>query len=241
MPYRNGYDVLPRLEKLKNPIFEVVDREKFINLKKQALLNQQCFLEHKIDKSIYPVICNWIKNNYPIKIEGNFQQLAMQMREDLAIHCTTDKKDWLAAAHVCFPSGWYLEDKIGLSFNEVHQRIPDMRLSNSSKLVEAMVYSTPYERYVWKVIFEEQVNGHPKLPKKEFNINNPELWIRYERQTIIGFPDIKSSLFTICQYLIPEADIDKIALKKSLLTMEPKHREYKGISASFNDLIKYLG
>ena len=43
MPYRKGYNLLPGLEKLKLPIFEVNERERFISLKKEEILKQECF------------------------------------------------------------------------------------------------------------------------------------------------------------------------------------------------------
>ena len=241
MPYRKGYNLLPGLEKLKLPIFEVNERERFISLKKEEILKQECFFESEMESNIYDIVCDFIISNYPIKISGTFSELALQMREDLVIHRISSEKDWLASGHICFPSGWDPALKIGRSFLEIHRPIPGMRLSNSRKLVEAMVYSPPFERYVWGLIFEDRVSGHPNYVKKSFDPEFPKLWVKYERQVVVGFPDILSSLFSICQYLIPEDQIDKSALRSSLELMTIDQRVYKGLNNNFEELLLYLG
>ena len=104
-----------------------------------------------------------------------------------------------------------------------------------------MVYSPPFERYVWGLIFEDRVSGHPNYVKKSFDPEFPKLWVKYERQVVVGFPDILSSLFSICQYLIPEDQIDKSALRSSLELMTIDQRVYKGLNNNFEELLLYLG
>lgn len=74
--------------------------------------------------------------------------------EDFLIHRIDDQKDYLSSVHVCFPSHWYPEDKIGKSFNEIHQPVP-MNLKNSDKLVRAMVNGGIFERFVWSIVYEK--------------------------------------------------------------------------------------
>lgn len=240
MPYRKPYSLLPNLVKLQAPVFEVCqDRDRYLAAK--SAVAHQRFLESDMDDKIYEVICNYIKSNYPIPIEGNFNELALQMQEDLAIVRIDKERDWVAALHVSLPTGWNPALKIGRSFSEVHEPIPGMRLDNGYKLMKAMVQAKePFERYVWGVIFENRLNGHPDIPKKPFDLNDPKLWIKYERQVMVGFPEHSAALFSIRLKLIPEEQIDKLALIKSLESMTNEQRIYKGIENSYENLLKYL-
>lgn len=243
--YKNGYSVLPKLNKLGNSVvFQGTgwDIDRFEQEKIDALKHQQCFLEHNITPEIYEAVNNFIVNSqywFPTP-PLTFSNLAMQCQEDLAIHRMDDSKDWLAAAHICFPSGWLPEEKIGKSFEEIHSPIPGMNLKTSRKLVETMIYSGPFDRYVWGVIFEDRINRHPRFPKKLFDINNPVLYVTIERQVIVGFPEHKAALFVIRQFLIKESDIDKPALLKSLEGMTPEQITYKGIESSYSSLLSHL-
>lgn len=244
-PYKNGYSVLPKLLPLNGSPFNScsfnnfpVSNAKFAEQKKLAVERQKCYVEHDLDPICEDAICEYIRAKN--KISGSFQELAMQLNEDIVIHCLDEKRDWMAAGHVCFPSGWLPEEKVGKSFLEIHSDIPGMRLDNSRKLVEAMIHSSPYERYVWGVYFEERINGHPSLPRKRFDIHDPQVFIRWERQVIIGFPAHSAALFVIGQNLISESQIDVLPLMTALHRMTIEQRIYKGINEDFDDLMRYL-
>lgn len=237
MPYKQGYNVLPKLGKLNGSYFEL-DKAEFIKEKQKAIKNQACSFRHNYTKEIEETICDFISQQ--TGCVGNFDELALQLKEDLVVHRFEKDKDWVCMSHVCFPSNWFPEKQIGKSFFEIHQPVPLMRLDNSDKLVQAMIHSSPYERSVWTVIFERCINGHPIYPKKDFDSKNPEIFIRWERQVIIGFPQIESALFTIGQNIIEEDDIDKKALYLSLKNMKTEHIKYKGLEKSYEDLLTYL-
>lgn len=243
--YFQGYNVLPKLLPLCGTVLEPLE-EHILALKQDALQYQKCYFEHDLNPIAEFYICEYIRYIHGFKFQeehskSNFAQLGLCLREDIAIHCIDDKKDWLAAAHICFPSGWLPEEKIGKSFREIHKSIPGMRLDNSRKLVEAMIHSSPYERYVWSVIFEDRINSHPRFPRKHFDPKNPVLFVKYERQIIIGFPEYSAALFIIGQHLIPEDKIHKPTLKKALEGMTKEQQIYKGIEESYADLMWYFG
>jgi hypothetical protein len=238
MPYQKGYDVLPKLEPLSGPIFDNKDKDIFLAAKNKEAKDRACCFYYNIEQNKINHVCDFISSETGLK--GNFEQLAMQLKEDIIIHCMDESSDWFAAGHVCFPSGWKPENRIGQSFYEIHKNVPKMRLSASRKIVEAMIYSSPYERYVWTIAFDKTLSDYPSNPKKQFDINNPEIYVKYERQCIIGFPKINSALFTICQNFIEEKDIDKSALLKSLLEMSGEHILYKNLQYSYSDVIAYL-
>jgi len=240
--YKNGYNTLPNLKKLSpDEVFET-DHSNSVNLqieKKEALNNQKYFVEHENDDLFYEVASKWILENYPFKIENSkYLDIAKETDEDFLIHRKKNNKDWLSSAHVCFASHWKPEDKIGKSFEEIHQPVP-MNLKNSNKLVEAMIHGGIFERFVWSVVYEKKYNFHPRLDHKSFDIKNPQVLIKVERQVTVGFSDYNFCLFILRQYLIEEKDIDKKILAKVIKEMSPEQKKYKDLECS-DLLIDYL-
>ncbi len=240
--YLEGYSVLPKLKKLTGNIFQSHDLEKFLAEKQTAMETQKCQLEYNMSPEIYEAAISFIREHCPHQLVGpyTFGNLAMQVCEDLIIHRLDETTDWLAATHVCFPSGWRPEENIGKPLIEIHKPVVGMNLKTSRKLIETMVFHGPFERYVWSVLFEPRINGHPSRPKKPFSPENPQIWVRVERQITWGLPELSAALFVLRQHLIPEDELDKPALIKALEEMSPEHLAYKGYTSCVEDVIKHL-
>jgi hypothetical protein len=240
--YKKGYNTLPNLKKLSES--EVFEKNKadsaLIQIeKKEALLNQKCFFEFDNDPKFYEICEEWIIRNYPFPLKGKtYLDIARETEEDFLIHRIKDEKDFLSSAHVCFASHWKPEDKIGKSFNEIHQPVP-MNLNNSSKLVNAMVHGGIFERFVWSVVYEEKYNFHPRFNHLKFDPNNPKVLIKVERQVTVGFSNYNFCLFILRQYLLKEDQIDKKVLSNVIKNMTPEQKKYKGLENSEN-LLFYL-
>ena len=240
-PYRDGYSVLPGLHKLDNlPIFEKDEHyDYYLAEKKNACANQQVFLEHDISAAIYLKICNYIRTQVPeLTAPFTFESIALQLQEDLAIHRYAEEKDWLAACHVCFPSNWLPEEKIGRSLSMIHEPVPGMRLENSLKMVHSVIHHGPYYRFVWGPIFEKQINFHPSIKRRSFDPANPMVYVKVERQIIIGFPDEESFLFILRQHLIEPQELDYPALYKACKEMNEAQRKYKGVTKPLLDYLQ---
>ncbi len=239
-PYRDGYSVLPGLHKLDNlPIFEKDEQyDYFMEEKKKACATQKVFLEHEINPAIYLKICNFIIAQVPwLKPPFTFESLALQLQEDLVIHRYGHEKDWLAACHICFPSHWLPEEKIGRSLSLIHAPVPGMRLENSLKMVQSVIHHGPYYRFVWSPIFEKQINFHPSIQRMKFNPEKPVVYVKVERQVMIGFPEEEAFLFVLRQHLIEPQEIDYPALYKACNAMDEAQQKYKGVTKS---LIEHL-
>jgi hypothetical protein len=240
--YEHGFSTLPDLKKIKTEeIFEKNKSDCFElhKEKKEALDNQEYFFEHDVTEEIYNTCFNFIKLNYPVETKsGDYLSLAKEIDEDLIIQRLDDKQDWMASAHVCFPSGWLPSEKIGKNFDEIHAPVP-MSLHNSKKIVEAMIYKGIFERFVWSVVHEKKYNFHPRFKTKEFDASNPCVFIKIERQVTVAFPEQHFCLFILRQYLIDEKNIKKEALCSSLMKMKEPELKYKGIKSK-EELIKYL-
>lgn len=244
-PYKEGYSLLPKLKRIdKEDVFKPTfhDLWHYREQKKEAVKNQCVYVERHCSEEIKKEVTFFINDYYPHALAEPhvLSVMAMQMQEDLIIHRMDDERDWMALGHVCFPSGWEPQYKVGRRLEEIHAPIPGMRLDNSRKLVEAMVTAGPFERFVWSVIFENRINGHPRKPKKKFNPDDPEVFVKVERQVTVPFPEVKAALFLLRQYILTEKELDKPALIKSLNEMTPEQRSYKGVDRHFDDLVKYL-
>lgn len=240
--YKNGYSTLPNLKKIKaEEVFEKDRKESYLiqKEKKEALKNQIYHKEHNNPVNFNEVCENFIVNNYPIKLNGNnYLDIAKEIDEDLIIHRIENGEDYTSSVHVCFPSHWLPEEKIGKSFNEIHKPVP-MNLQNSSKLVSAIINGGIFERYVWGVIYEKRYNSHPRFESKKFNKQNPQVNIKVERQVTVGFPEHQFCLFILRQYIIEEHQIDKKALLNSIESMNYEQKKYKSL-LDCEDLLYYL-
>jgi hypothetical protein len=240
--YKKGYSTLPNLRKLTDgEVFndDRSDLEIVMSEKAEALANQQYFMESEHDPAIYEICEEWISRNYPRPLASrDYLGIAKEVPEDFLIHRLEGERDWLSSAHVCFASHWLPEDKIGRSFDEIHQPVP-MNLKNSRKLVHAMVHGGIFERFVWSVVHDERYNFHPRLPYSKFTMDDPKVMIKAERQVTVGFSNHNFCLFVLRQYLIREKDIDKPRLAEVIDAMSDDQRKYKGLSEC-DDLLRYL-
>ena len=175
--------------------------------------------------------------------------LACQVQEDLAIVRTSpDGKHWLAYVHVCLPNGWAPAEKVGGTFAAVHEPVAGMAEMNrrGDHFVTAMVRATEgLVRFAWGVTFTDRLNLHPDHPPTPFDPAHPRAFLRVERQTIWGFPQVGAALFTIRPYLYDLADLrrDPAArdpLVSALRTMPPASQAYKGIAPHADALLAWL-
>lgn len=227
--YKRPYSLLPNLKKLENePVFINSETFNYIEEKKEAIKKNKCFYEHEIDQKTYDVVCDFISSETKIQ-KDTFEKMALQLQEDIAIHKVTKTKDWLAACHICFPSGWKPEEKIGKSFDEIHEPIPGMNLKNSKSIARSMVYNGPFVRFVWGLCYAKKLSTHPSIPYPKFDPKNPKVFIKIERQVTYGFPEVECTLFVIRQEIIEE-EIDYKSLYKTCLGMTEDQRRYKSIS-----------
>lgn len=237
-PYVGGYDTLPKLKKLTTPIFLHKITDELLAVKKASCESQIVFAEHEMTDEIYKVICDFILTQIPdLEPPYTFQNLGMQICEELIISRVEDDRDWTAAAFACFPAGWYPEQVVGQTFVETHHEIP-MRLDNASKLMKACVNSGPYERFIWGLAFDTIINRHPRITRCEYDPQNPIIYVRVERQILYGFPEHKCFLFVLQHNFIPENEIKKEELIKALEGMSDKELDYKGYNKEMIASIK---
>jgi hypothetical protein len=187
--------------------------------------------------------------------------LASQLQEDVAVvqlrNDTTRERrapegreawrDRLVALHLCAPSHWAAEDKIGKDFITVHAPIPHVEKLNaaSAQLLEACLFKGPYVRFVWGFGGDDVLNRHPATPHPHPHGHVPQL--RVERQLLWGLPHVEAIVFLIRTYFIDGEDIrsnerERALLKSAMLSMSPASRSYKGLAnGRLEELLTWLG
>jgi hypothetical protein len=179
--------------------------------------------------------------------ELGLDALACRVQEDLAAIQRDGDRHWLAAIHLCFPNHWAAEDKIGKTFSGIHAPVAGIEPINrqADKMVDAMINATQgYVRFVWGIATDDRLNHHPSKERgRHFDPRNPRAFLRIERQTIWGFPEVEASLFTIRTYFEDLATLEQDKRAKvisAIESMTPASLQYKGLAESRDDLLAWL-
>lgn len=245
-PYKNGYQTFPEMKELgKGKVFQISpkDYEFFLEEKQKACENQLCFVEHNMSQEIYDDVCQFIVETYPAQLEEpfTFDNIALQIQEDLAIHRMDDENDWLAAAFVCFPTKWRPEDKIGLSFRSMHDPVLPITYEKSRSLIEEIIDDGPFVRYFWTPVFDlDQINYHPSIPSKKFIRNDPCIHCKVERQVLVGFPKHRAFLIVMRQWIVPQEELDLTAMYDAINDLGTENEKHCGIFTEFYQIKEYL-
>ena len=180
--------------------------------------------------------------------------LARLVPEDLAVVRTLDHEDWVAYLHLCSPSHWAAEEKIGRSFFSVHEPIPGFERVNAAApgILDAMVNKGPFVRFVWGVESDDRLNHHPVPPPGHDpaewdgrDFSHGRFWVRTERQVIWGLPAVGAALFTIRVGFVPDhlilADEDlRSSLRQAIEGMSDPALQYKGIDRGKQKLLDLM-
>ncbi len=250
------YNMLPKFKKidLDEVFLPSTDKEMFIQQKQLnpflgikpsiAARKDTYFKSGELDDKVFHAINKLIKEKHPYyhdicvsKPEYTFTSRCLLIQEDLCIHFVNNDRDWLGLILAYFPAGWNPEEIIGKSYSEIHKDIPGMSVDNAKKIVNACVNNGPFERFVWGVVYDNELNYHKSLPRAKFDINNPFFRIKIERQVTVGFPELNCFLFVLRHFYIEEGDVDKQALLSSLNSMNEEQKIYKGITKEFIDYV----
>ncbi len=191
------------------------------------------------------------------KYQSSLEALRGQIQEDFAITVDDGIQDRLSLLHVCCPTHWAPEQKLGKNFFDVHAIVPGFeKMGKASRsLVHAMIHKGPYVRFVWSFVTDKNLNHHPIAPAGEdpvkwkgrsFNENSSmPFYLRVERQVTFGLPDVNAAMFFIRVSFVDATAIkaNEVWRKKlitSLESMSPESRRYKGVEPCFSELIRWL-
>ena len=125
-------------------------------------------------------------------------QASLGVADDLVVMLPDDHGRYrLAAASLCSPTDWLLEEKLGLTMEEVHGPIP--RLNNEiGEQIDRFFARLPSKRSVQR--FNWSIMPHPNyLSREHWDIASEadDLWYRAERQSLCRLPKTGAIAFTI--------------------------------------------
>ncbi|GJD21264.1 hypothetical protein RIVM261_062200 [Rivularia sp. IAM M-261] len=182
--------------------------------------------------------------------------LAAQVQEDITVICRANNTNWIGAIHLCFPNHWSAEDKIGKDFATVHAPVAGIEKINqrAQAITNTMIMHQPMVRFAWGLSTDTRLNHHPQPPLhtpaevwggRKFDIENPQLYLRIERQVIWGLPECDAAIFTIRTYFrdvteIKQDDSLRINLISAIESMSVDSLIYKGLVENRDDIIAWL-
>jgi Haem-dependent oxidative N-demethylase, alpha subunit-like len=165
----------------------------------------------------------------------------------------------LAAASLCFPSRWRLQDKVGLPMAAIHEPVPGYAESLASPTDGALgrLLTADADRPVWRLNWSLhddpalfQPTGHGETGRAGHDhvtaANAGEsVWLRVERQTLRRLPASGGVLFTIHTHQWPLAELTRIPgacadLASTLRTLPPEFAAYKSLPAITPAVLAWL-
>jgi dimethylamine monooxygenase subunit A len=183
--------------------------------------------------------------------------LAGQIQEDLTVICrAVDGSNWVSAIHLCYPNHWSAEEKIGRDFATVHTPVAGIDKINrrSQAIVNTMIIRKPMVRFAWGLSTDTRLNHHPRSPSqisndrwqgRHFQLQNPRLYLRIERQVIWGLPEYDAALFTIRTYFrdCEKLKNDRVCRSQLISAIESMTLEslfYKGLTETKASILQWL-
>ena len=263
-PFESGfYSVRPGLRQLTGPATSVEEFSRYRREKLEAVARRVVYLEYELTASTRHAAIRQLsrllsrENPECFMIRGDslfcsltgqsvalgdsaLWELPMQMTEDVAVVQTSGAGEYLAAGHICLPSSWRLEDKIGRSFAEVHAPVPGIPLENASALAGSLASKGPYERFAWGLTNEDVLD---QAAGTHVDVRPRPLFVRIERQTTHPLPECGAWIFLIHPINVPVASLTGIQrerLADAVESMTPEQAAYKGLANTRTEVVKAL-
>lgn len=229
--------VVPKLGKSTGlSILEIDSESQFYIDSKHEVVNaygKDWFYQNRLDQHSTDYVTDWLYKTvmrecpmfFPQARGGvdDFDYEAMRLPEDFVV-MQLDKEGVPRAQliHLHHPNGWSADGYIGKNFSEIHEDVLHRNgkavLPQANKMASHFCkHGGQFER-VGAISFRvsPELNRHPNIPSTggEIDIENSPLYMRFERQTITGLPEINAFMFTIktyfCDVYKPERREDMI-------------------------------
>lgn len=184
----------------------------------------------------------------PLDLAGRLVQ------EDLCLMLPEENRYKLAAASVCFPSHWRLQEKLGRSMAEIHQPIPGYaeKLERPvDHFFDRLKLDHPGYRLNWSIVNSPDLflasSHRDQIIDSALTSENAgeRLWLRVERQTLRRLAVSEGILFTIRTYINPlHKLVQDQAIARSLSVaiqqIPTTMQQYKNILPIRATLLTYL-
>jgi len=248
-PFETGvYSVAPGLRKLAPPAISVRNLSRYREEKRAAARKRLVCLEHDLPRrtaeaaveQLHSLLVSEHPDVFVPPLPQSLKELPFEMAEDVAIVQCVGEQEYLAFGHICLPSSWRLEEKIGRPFLEVHQPVPGFPQHGAGALVRSLTRKGPYERFAWGLtnadVLDQEAGVHADvLPEP--------LFVRVERQTMHPLPEADAWLFLIHPANTPVVELSveqRRLLAQALESMTPDQARYKGLATTRGAVIREL-
>ena len=191
--------------------------------------------------------------------QSAWDALACQVCEDVAVVRVGAKggeeTDETVALHLCSPSHWRAEDKIGRGFITTHAPVPHMDKTRRAApaLLRGVMERGPFVRFTWGIEFSNRLNLHPDAPPgfepaewnlRDFDpVSGPFPFLRVERQVLWPLRHAGAFVFCIRVYHRQITDLSasqKEVLASALRSMTTESRHYKGVFGTADTIVDWL-
>lgn len=182
--------------------------------------------------------------------------MGRQVQEDLCVMDGAQPGTPLVAGHLCFASGWCLDDKMGQSFLAIHAPVPrfaDAIGRSADLMMQRIKAGRPTARVNWTIHPSDRLNCAPALKRRYAHEHEgitaanagSRYFLRSEWQTLARYPRTGAVLFTIRTRVAPLAQTladpaDAARLATLIRTMPPDLLAYKSLTAHKETLLAYL-
>lgn len=145
----------------------------------------------------------------------------------------------LRAGAVCFPTGWGLEEKLGLSLDFIHGVVPGLNRVLGSQIQQFLAKLRPgtaYLRHNWGLTASDELNLHPSrsIAPPSLPVQLDRLWLRVEHQALLALPQTRGIVFGIRITLHRMDEVARssasLGLRQALQTMPSEVADYKNLT-----------
>jgi hypothetical protein len=151
---------------------------------------------------------------------------------------------------LCFPTGWALDEKLGLTLDEIHGVVPGLNPTLGSSINTFLARLRPgvaFHRDNWGITSSKELNQHPSrgIRPPVLPIALDQLWLRVEHQVMMSLPRTKGVVFGIrialhgFDTLLQDQAVVR-GLVRALATMPAEMIRYKRIDAIQEALLQEL-
>lgn len=243
----------------KDQIIQFDAMKEFTLRHKQAMIQEpwQVYRNEEQDYYWYMALYDHLRSIYPgiflsKSCPGAFVKFFSEVQEDgILVTQREDGTNFVSHVFLSLPNDWGADQAIGKSFEEAHAHITRIKriMPNPCRMFQMMLNARqPFER-VGAVNFRvsPDLNRHITIPEirrcRPFDLTNPSLWCRFERQVAMPVQAINSVLLTVktyqfnCKHPDPEKREQIIAAIEDL---NPKAHAYHFLAEQQKDILTWL-
>jgi hypothetical protein len=229
---RVPYTTLPNFEKYEGPLLKRPPSLAHLAAKKMVLqddevLGQSWFETDTASKN--GLIAATAKRLGLDEDYISIKDVALGIEEEIAII----HRGRLEACCFLFPSGWAPEEKVGMSFAELHMPVADgERLRASSERITALMCGEHiYHRYVWGLASSDRLSAHPRYKERNpVPTSLDDIWFRYEHQITVPITKGTTSAFLVDVQVVHYSELSddhRELILQSIASMSPAVTAYK--------------